>query len=526
MKISKIVNYTVIFLEIVILIIFLIWRFKLGITRYFDIDEFAHLHWGYSLFIGERPYTDFFYLFPPFFLYVISSLIAVWGRSVTMLLSARILIFTASAGSAFIILQLGKKMRSLSFGLLAAIVFIFLPLPSDKLLEIRPDNIAIFLALLGLYLFILGEEKQRKKYLFFSGLCYSVSLGIVPKTVFFLIPPMLVLGYKFYHSVIPTEPVRLVSGGISRDSSTSRRTVWCVSSLGMTLKSDAIPFVLGALPAILLLIGLMMTYGNPSFAIYSMTRMSSAVTTSLGSKFYMRPDLFFYPNDTYYGFPNYNLSYLTNLIIYISAAIFAVFRAVSSLSHTDKNKCIREFLVSGSFFANLYAFVFVYPLKHAQYLIPLAPFIAFYFADLWFAILQIFKGEKLRKILILCALFYILFAGSKIYEKKIHWGNQPTLDKVKNLLNVIPAKEPVFDLTGESVFFPNGYYFCCVPYGQYEEALLFNLPNLERIMKMKNAKYIYTGQYERLNILPAIQTKYIRENFVNLWPDGSLLIRK
>ena len=191
MKISKIVNYTVIFLEIVILIIFLIWRFKLGITRYFDIDEFAHLHWGYSLFIGERPYTDFFYLFPPFFLYVISSLIAVWGRSVTMLLSARILIFTASAGSAFIILQLGKKMRSLSFGLLAAIVFIFLPLPSDKLLEIRPDNIAIFLALLGLYLFILGEEKQRKKYLFFSGLCYSVSLGIVPKTVFFLIPPML-----------------------------------------------------------------------------------------------------------------------------------------------------------------------------------------------------------------------------------------------------------------------------------------------------------------------------------------------
>ncbi|MBM3282998.1 glycosyltransferase family 39 protein [Candidatus Gottesmanbacteria bacterium] len=494
------INRSIIILEIILLLIFLFWRFQLGLTRYFDVDEFAYLHWGYNVSIGEHPYVDFFYLLPPFFLYLIAGVFNIFGRTVTAIVEVRVLIFLIFLATTLVLFLLGKKMKGGKTGLLAAVIFAFLPLPADKMLEIRPDLLATLLALTGLYLYILAEEKTKAKYYFLSGACYSLSLGFLPKTVFFLIPPLTVLAYKSLKSV-------------------------------KLLRRDGGFFLLGFLLPVVFLILLIFSLGNPFFAIYSMTQVASKIINALGSRFYMRPDIFFYPNDTYYGLPGYSAPLLINLVIYIAGSVWAILKAIQSLSYKDKKKCLREFLLASCFFLNLFAFVYIYPLKHAQYLVTIAPFIAIYFADLMETItesrlLKPFKMLKLDIFVVLLTLFLLGLVGKQIYEKKIQWNNQPTFDKVSNLLKVIPAGSPVFDLTGESIFFPDGYYFCCLPYGQFEQVLLFSLPDLEKEIQKRKTKFVYTGWFDRLNDIPARQAKYIKDNFTAYFPDGSLLIKK
>lgn len=522
--------------EIVLLFILVFWHFKLGMVRFFDGDEFTHIHWGYSFSIGERPYTDFFYLFPPFFLYPIAALFKIFGRTAAVLINARIFIFFVFLATSGILFLLVRKLRGAHFALLTVIFFAFLPLPFDKMIEIRPDLLATGLALLGMYLFMKGDEGKKgdkgrqKKYFFLSGLSYAVSLGFVPKTVFFLLPVGLVMVSRY---LVP--PPR---GSTSHTPEVSL-------GIGGEIKRR-LPFFAGFLAVGIVLLTIITSYGNLSFAVYSMTRMASEVTKTLGAKFYMRPDIFFYPNDTYYGLPGWSAPLVINLIIYISASIWAIHKLLDSFFSTiggvrasqaqlatpevflERNNSLGEFLVAGSFWANLIAFVNFYPLKHAQYLIPVAPFIAFYFADLWETILdKLPKSLKLLKWAVtLILLLLISLVGWQMNQKKATWVNTATIDKVSYFLKTIPSNASVFDLTGESVFFKNGYYFCCLPYGQYEESLYFKVPDIEKDLKIRDTKYVHIGNSGRLGTIPVRDARYIIDNFIAVSADKTLLIKK
>lgn len=514
----------IIILEVILLLTLLFWRFKLGLTRYFDIDEFAHLHWGYSLYIGERPYTDFFYHFPPFFLYPIAGVFLLFGRSITSLIYARIFIFAIFLAVSFLILSIVKKLRGFHTALLTVVFFAFLPLPFDKMIEIRPDLFALFFAFIGLYLFISWIEKERNKYLFWSGFCYSISLGFVPKTVFFLIPPLIVLFYKFFSSIssTPGESLRATPG-----VSLSYRGVLWFKSLKL-LKEEIGFFLLGFLPSFAILVVLLLSYGDLSISLYSIVVLTKNIHQAWASKFFIPANFSFYPNDVYYGIPGFSLPYIINLVIYLSASIFAIFRFVSSLSYEDNKKCQKEFLLATSFWANLYAFVYFYPMKHAQHLIFIAPFIVFYFADLLKAIkeIKLFKTFSLSIFIIFIPLVLIFFVGKEMNEKKLQWRNLSTLDNVKTLLSVIPKDEAVFDLTGKTIFFRNGYFFCCLPYGQFIDVVLMKIPGLENDLKRRDTKYVHTDWYDRIYGLPPLDAKYIEDHFKPYFPDGSLLIRK
>lgn len=493
----------IIILELAVLLFLLFWHLKLGLVRYFDADEFAHLHWGYSFSIGEKPYTDFFYLFPPFFLYPVAAIFKIFGRSIQAILAARMFMFFTFLSTCGALFLLARKLRSVNFALFAVIFFAFLPLPFDKLIEVRPDLVATMFSLLGMYLFIKGDNK---KYFFLSGLSYAVGLGFVPKTVFFLVPVGVVIAVSYLRNLGNSS--RLDNGGNN---------------------SHGYPyFFLGIALVGLALLAVIASFGNLSLSIYSMTRMASEVTRTLGMKFYMRPDLFFYPNETYYGLGGWSMPIVINLIIYISASIWAIGRFISSLSHTDNRKCVREFLMAGSFWANLVAFVFIYPLKHAQYLIPVAPFIAFYFMDLWDVVVnKLFKSLKLLRIgVTLTLLFFLCLVGFRMNQKKEEWDNKPAFAKINHFMQIIPERAAVYDLTGESVFFQNGYYFCCLPYGQYEEAIYFKIPDIEKEMKKRNTKYVYVGKGDRINQISLNHAKYIKENFVPEISDKALWVRK
>ncbi|OGG26134.1 hypothetical protein A2960_04025 [Candidatus Gottesmanbacteria bacterium RIFCSPLOWO2_01_FULL_39_12b] len=476
------------------LLYFLYLRFRLGLVRYFDVDEYTHLHWGYSFFLGQRPYVNFFYLIPPFFLYPIAGLFAVFGRSVGTIIMARTFISGIYLATAGVIILLGRKLRNRQTGLLSALIFVLIPLPNDKMLEIRPDLLSVFLSLLGLYLLIKSFEKKRGWLLYISGFFYSLSLGFVPKTLFFCIPVVLVFIYRLF---------RNFKKGVLR---------------------ELVQFGAGFLLPVITILVLIVVWGKPKLAFYNMTKMASDVTATLGAKFYMRPDLFFYPNDTFYGLPGFSPPYVMNLLIYLIASFYAIFRFVSIFKDNDGEKSTREFLIISSFWINLYAFVYVYPLKHSQYLIPVAPFIAIFFAE-FISVLFLEKQKSTKGLLFLVFIIYLGFIGETLYKKKMQWTNKVSLTKLENLIKNIPKDSPIFDLTGETILFPDGYYFCCLPYGQYEESIRFKFPDLETDMKKRQTNFVHVGNVERLNVLPGLQAKYIRENFIPA-SDSSFLVRK
>lgn len=470
----------------ILIIILLFWRFRYSMTRYFDIDEFAHLHWGYSYFIGEVPYRDFFYLFPPFFLWTLWPLFYLLGRQVLTVVAARLLMFVFFLILCFILYLFSKKLRNKETALFSVFILTFLPMPMDKLLEIRPDLPALIMALSGLYFFVLSGENLNRRNLFICGLFMGISLGFVPKTIFFLAGVLMIIIYQYFSFVIKGK-----------------------------LKSffrNYLPFAYGIIIPILIITLFSISRGKAGFAFYSMTRMAADVTKVLASKFYISPNFYFYPNDVFYGKGNISPYYSANLIIWFTAIIMMIRRLISFFSYRNYGKRVAEFIFAVTFFVNLAAYVKIFPLKHAQYLIPLAPFVAFYSADFWFDLLKNIR-KNWGGILTLGVTLYLAAMFKEIYDIRIWWNNRSSFDKINYFLSAFPGRTAIFDLTGESVFFPNGYYFCCIPYGQYNEVFDFSMPDIKQTMERRKTEIVHLGTADRIGVLPNSQAEYIKENF-------------
>lgn len=491
--------------------ILLYFHTRVSLTRYFDADEFAHLHWGYAFLKGEMPYRDFFYLFPPLFLYPVAFIISIVGRSFQAILAVRIFILIVYLGVLLLLWGITKRMRGTLAALLAVFIFVFLPMPQDKMMEVRPDLIALFFALLGMYLFILTSETGKKRqtinilYLL-SGLSYGLSLICVPKTIFFLIPVGCIWIYRIMNFIWGRE--------------------------GSSVVRSMIFYATGMLIPALFVLGFAWKSGEFALTIYSMTKMASDVTKILGQKFYMFPSHFFWPVDAYYGFGGFNPALIVTLFIFLISTVIGILRGVASFSYKEKGRCLAEFLIFGSFYVSLFAFIKIFPLKHAQYWIPVVPFFCFYLGDVLKHFLsgewritnrELIKNRVLRSIALLLFIAYFTYLGASVYQKKLAWTYADTKSKMEYFLKTIPENETVLDLTGETVFFRDAYYFCCVPYGQYEEGIGFDIPDIAKEMEKNKTRYVHIGYEGRLGVLPPGQQKYIRENFEpslsypNLW---------
>lgn len=493
---SKLFNKAIIFFEIILLGFLLYSRFRLGIIRYFDIDEYAHLHWAYNAFSGMRPYTDFLYFFPPFFLFALFPLFLIAGKTASVFITARIgafFVFALLAASVFLLV---RKVRDGRTALLSVLVLVFLPLPSDKFIEIRPDTLSTFFALAGLYCMVTAcSEGNRVRELFFSGLLYSAAIVTVPKVIFFLPAAGAVLLWKY--------------------------------AAYRKFQDTIMPFLAGFIIPLTVTALFFFLWGNFRLAFYLTTAFASNSSKILGFKFPMRPDLFFYPNDAYYGEPGISLPLLLNLFIYFTASVWGIVRLVSFLDRPTRRRSMIELLIAVSFLTNLIAFIKVFPLKHAQYLIAFAPFIAFYFADFVYALKERF--DKSRKVLLFWILFLpfitlITVKGLRMYQIKLNWGNAETFTDVSAAYKRIPQGEYVFDLYGETVFYKDPYYICCIPYGQYEEAFTFRLPDLATEMTKHKAKYVYAHNTGRLSSLPGRDGQFLRTHYVALNQKPLILI--
>jgi hypothetical protein len=247
---------------------------------------------------------------------------------------------------------------------------------------------------------------------------------------------------------------------------------------------------------------------------------------------------------------------ITNHILWVAGLLFGIYRMVtpgitiSNTTNTTNNSILPisnttnntnkqrlmfnslvlcELLVALQFLVQVVFYVEIVPLKHTQYLIPIAVFVAWYVGDLVWVVRQrvgdapsstrqssTLVGVSLRAIggigLIvgLVFLYQVFIQSNKV---KLTWDNTKTLAEIADLYRKIPQNEPVLDLDGRMLYNPDSFYACCVPFGQSEEFFSRSLPSLPDTLVKTNTKFIVQGELERVNTLPWSDQQYIYANY-------------
>ena len=468
-----------------LLLVFLWWHWRLGLTRYFDVDEFAHLSWAYQMLSGRRPYIDFLFFFPPGFHLFLMPLFA-FGGGVTPIIVARALAFVVFVLLVGVTMLLFWLQRRSWVAILAGVFLAFLPLPFDKYLEIRPDTLAVLFAMVGMVLQILASKGltlrgRVRPYQFLAGFFYALSLLILPK-------------------VLPQVGVAIA--------------VLFLMNFGKKHHSF-FPFLIG-LVVPLFIFGLYALWlGNPDQVIYSLTKLP-VEANKISQTFIMMPDLFFYPNTTFYGEPGWSMGLISNHAIWIIAIFMGAYRLVAPRGWS-------EFLIAATFFVYALFYVQIVPLKHTQYLIPIAVFVAFYAADAVDMVWQKSKAAVFMGFPILAIGLYQTFL--LVNTPKLAWTNADTIKELTTLFRTIPTTEYILDLTGQTIYYKHPYVACCLPIGQSAPYLSRPLPSLAQALEKTKTKYIFEGGLTRTNTLLPDDQAYITAHYLPHPVIAGLLVR-
>lgn len=478
-----------------LLLIFLWWHWRLGMTRYFDADEFAHLSWAYQMLSGRRPYVDFLFYIPPGFQVFLMPLFLLGGGA-TPILAGRafaFVVFVLLVGTTMFLFWL---MRRSWVAILAGVFLAFLPIPFDKFLEIRPDTLAMVFALVGMVFQILAIKgltfyaQKVKPYHFFAGILYGVSLLILPKT-------------------LPQVGVAIAVALFTKNIR---------------------PFFLGLLLPLLIFGLWALTLGNIDQVIYSIISLPLEAK-KIGATFIMMPDLFFYPNTIFYGASGWSRGLIVNHAIWVTAILVGAYRLLVPFSAKKKEQVWSEFLIAATFFVHIIFYVSIVPLKHTQYLIPIAVFVAFYAAD---AVDMLWKktiGVNPLAAAVFLTLFIIGSGGLwqtfvSVHAPKLAWTNTDTLKQLTTLYHTIPGSEYVLDLTGATIYYKHPYVACCNEFGQFVPYLSRPLPPLIKALVDTGTKYVYQGGLDRLSTLPPQDRQYITERYLPSPAIWGLFVKK
>ncbi len=501
-----------------LLLIVLLWgKLQLGFVRYFDADELAYLHWAHNVFAGRLPYRDFLSYIPPGFLYVVAPLFWV-VKGADILAIGRVfswVVFVGICGvlGVLFVLMRGDKGSQNTTGnwgermwglLLPGVILAFLPLPADKFLEIRPDNLAVFFSLVGL-VYLVSALQQPETYQrpaltsrwVWAGIWFGVSAMILPKTVPDALFALLVVvcrwlfGDRHHRNLRLGSVAGFVLGG-------AIPLIVCMAWMGSIIRSA----------------------GDANVIWYSLTKLPFEVN-AIGKIFYLSPDLFFYPNETFYGQGGMSVGLIANHAVWLLGLLYGVYRLMTpwlARSEDAAGSVWVELLVAGTLLVNVVLFLNWYPMRNAQYLIPIAVFVALYAADaLWQGVTACMRR---RTITVIAGgiLYVVLLAGmyevnGRVNQPKFLMTNTQDYLVLTSALRNIPKDAYVFDLVGATIYFRDPYYVSGVPFGQWEPYLSRPLPSVTAALEKTDTRYIYEGALGRLQSLPATDVSYILSHY-------------
>lgn len=488
------------------------WRWQVSQTRFFDVDEFSYLHWAANVARGQRPYTDFFMFFTPGFLWLFAPLFSLFPHEPGVFIAARVVSFGIFLGILFFLWLLFSATRGKKWALLPVIFLAFLPMPYDKFLETRPDNLSTLLGFGGLVLQVLAMTKQKdgKSLWFWSGFMYMASLVVFAKTL-----PFIMVG----------STIAFVSFWWGKNESFR---VWWKSFLHTPkAKLELFAFIQGLAVPLGIFFVWILTLGDIGQAWYSLTTLPFEANT-FGKFTIMEPHLFFFPNGSFYGgSATITKGLILNHTIWIIGIIAGVLRSVTPFitSQGERKHVLVEVLIGGVFLLSVFGYVQFFPLKHSQYLIPIAIFIAYYCADICAQMLDgiIKRAGTITAFAVILACSYILsIATIEVNQVKLSWSNVAQLQQIQILADSIPPEATILDLEGRMVFWKDAYYICCVPFGSFVQFLSRPPGSLTAVLESKKIPYIFQGDSNRLALLSSEEQSYIRGNYtpVKGWGQG------
>jgi len=508
------------------ILVLLFMRIEIATQRFFDVDEYTHMHWAAQIFIGEKPYIDFYTFFPPGFHWIIQPLFWFFSDSASIFVAGRIVGVVTFVALLAVVVYLFARYRSTKYALLPAFILAFLPMPYDKFFEIRPDTMSTLFGFVGVILLSLGwrEEKRKRQQLYFTaaGVIFAVCVLVLPKMLPFVMVAGMVVTGKVGLELWQKEHVK--------------KMLWKYPLKYIHELEPLIFLVLGGAIIGLLFVIWLLSLGDFGTVWYSLMK-AGVEGNQIGKFFIMEPHLFFFPNSSFYGGEGMTLSYLSNHTIWIIALFWGVFRLFTPYvtAKNGKTTVADEFMMTGIFFVSVYGYVYFFPLKHTQYLIPIGVFIAFYAADFLVSVMNWVentltltlshppssesvglrrtsteRGKSIVQIGLVCLLIYIGIAVNKeLNTRKINWNNSAQLQEFTLLTDTIPKTAVVVDLEGKMLTWKNGYYVCCLAFGQFGSFLSRPLPNFAASLQKNNVEYIYQGDSGRLTTLLAEDYAYV-----------------
>lgn len=477
------------------LVYLLCWRWQVSTTRFFDVDEFSYMHWTAQVARGEHMYTDFFSYFTPGFMWAFAPIFWIYGVSVQVFTAARAVSFVIFLGILGSLGYLFGITRGWKWAILPVILLAFLPMPYDKFLEIRPDNLAILLAILGVIGETLAIRGKKKIFWLLTGLTYSASLFVLAKTA-----PIVAVGVAI-----------------------------AVISARKNLKKLLI-FFLGLVVPWILFFFVSWASGNFDVVWYSLTRLPFEAYKTAAYYYYMGVNLFFYPNAWFYGGNGYTitLGLVVNHIIWIIGLLFGAYRLVTPIRKGREHEALVELLLAGIFFVSVAAFAKFFPFKHTQYLIPIAVFVAYYAGDGLAIVFEWIEraGGFASLVIVLIGLVYVLTTVTKdINKDKTLYANAYELKELAIMIRTIPHTARVVDLEGRMVFWQEGYPVSSLPIDDVLSSVSRRPPPLMQYLASNPADYIYDGESNRIKGLSSENLTYIRAHFAPV-PGYSLRLWK
>jgi hypothetical protein len=478
-----------------LLVYLLWWRWQVSTIRFFDVDEFSYMHWTAQVARGEHMYTDFFSYFTPGFMWFFAPVFWIYGVSAHVFAAGRVLSFVIFLSILGSVSYLWGITRGWKWALLPVVILAVLPMPYDKFLEIRPDNLATLLAIIGVIGEIRGIREKKNIWWLVSGLAYSASLFVLVKTL----------------------PVVAVGGGIAVVSAWYDRKSILFFSLG--LFGPWILFFLGAAVS-----------GNFGAVWYSLTKLPFEVYKS-AANYYMGSSLFFYPNSAFYGGDGTSVTagLIVNHTLWIVGLVFGAYRLVTPIRAGQRNETFIELLLAGIFVVSAAAYVEFFPLKHSQYLIPIAVFVAYFAADAlagFFDRLEGAGGHTSLAVVLAGCVYLLIVVNKDVNAPKLLFTNAAQMRELTTLIHIIPRTARVVDLEGRMVFWPEGYPISSFAFDTFLPYVSRKPLPLAQYLSLHPAQYIYDGDSNRMATMTAENLRFIQTHFTPVAGLGGRLLKK
>ena len=188
-----------------------------------------------------------------------------------------------------------------------------------------------------------------------------------------------------------------------------------------------------------------------------------------------------------------------------------------------------ELLIGGVSVLSIAGYIVFFPLKHSQYLIPIALFVCYYAADALSVVFDWFekRGGTIAAMILLVGMCAILVhVAAQVNEPKLVYTNELQRAQTASLQKLIAPKTEVFDLEGRIFWAKNPYYICCVPMGEFMNDLTLKIPAVRDTLEKKKVAYVFQGDSGRMERLPSEDVLYIQMHYEPVEGWGEALWRR